>query len=190
MALWRIVVKNSGNAACKDKRQRLEKGMFIETSTVSPIPPIGVARERPMLAQLFLNKYGIEVNVQNMNSGYFNCEKIGWWLKLTYNAFDFFQIHKKWLLRKITSSDHCLFGVQSMAFRFYWNLSCDVSNDNNECLPSDGRCQSSEAMIGLGRPFLHLGGKQSEHWCFSIHSQVVSVNRPWCQCLVAIDQQD
>ena len=65
MALWRIVVKNSGNAACKDKRQRLEKGMFIETSTVSPI------------AQLFLNKYGIEVNVQNMNSGYFNCEKIG-----------------------------------------------------------------------------------------------------------------
>ena len=48
MALWRIVVKNSGNAACKDKRQRLEKGMFIETSTVSPIPPIGVARERPM----------------------------------------------------------------------------------------------------------------------------------------------
>ena len=71
------VVKNSGNAACKDKRQRLEKGMFIETSTVSPIPPIGVSRERPMLAQLFLNKYGIEVNVQNMNSGYFNCEKIG-----------------------------------------------------------------------------------------------------------------
>ena len=77
MALWRIVVKNSGNAACKDKRQRLEKGMFIETSTISPIPPIGVARERPMLAQLFLNKYGIEVNVHNMNSGYFNCEEIG-----------------------------------------------------------------------------------------------------------------
>ena len=60
MPLWRILVKNSGNAACKDKRQRLEKGMFIETSTVSPVPPIGV-----------------EVNVQNMNSGYFNCEKIG-----------------------------------------------------------------------------------------------------------------
>ena len=46
--------------------QHLEKGMFIETSTVSPIPPIGVLRERPMLAQLFLNKYGIEVNVNNM----------------------------------------------------------------------------------------------------------------------------
>ena len=77
MALWRIQVKYSCDTASKDKRQRLEKGRFIETSTVSPIPPIGVARERPMLAQLFLNKYGIEVNVQNMNSGYFNCEKIG-----------------------------------------------------------------------------------------------------------------
>ena len=106
MALWRIVVKNSGNAACKDKRQRLEKGMFIETSTVSPIPPIGVSRERPMLAQLFLNKYGIEVNVNNMNSGYFNCEKIGWWLKVKDKVFDSVQILKQWLLRKITSSDH------------------------------------------------------------------------------------
>ena len=106
MALWRIVVKNSGNAACKNKRQRLEKGMFIETSTVSPIPPIGVARERPMLAQLFLNKYGIEVNVNNVNSGYFNCEKIGWWLKVKDNRFDSVQIHKQWLLRKMMSSDH------------------------------------------------------------------------------------
>ena len=56
MALWRIVVKNSGNAACKDKRQRLEKGMFIETSTVSPVPPIGVSSQRSLLVQLFLNK--------------------------------------------------------------------------------------------------------------------------------------
>jgi hypothetical protein len=77
MALWRIVVKNSGNAACKDKRQRLEKGMFIETSTVSPIPPIGVARERAMLVQLFLNKYGIEIASQNMTRSYFDCNKIG-----------------------------------------------------------------------------------------------------------------
>ena len=34
MALWRIVVKNSGNAACKDKRQRLEKGMFIRDGSL------------------------------------------------------------------------------------------------------------------------------------------------------------
>ena len=76
MALWRIVVKNSGNAACKDKRQRLEKGMFIETSTVSSIPPIGITREQPMLAQLFINKYGIEIDHHHMNRSYFNCERI------------------------------------------------------------------------------------------------------------------
>lgn len=77
MALWRIVVKNSGNAACKNKRQRLEKGMFIETSTMSSTPPIGVTREQPMLAQLFMNKYGIEIDPLHMNRSYFDCDKIG-----------------------------------------------------------------------------------------------------------------
>ena len=28
MALWKNTVKNNGNAACKNKRQHLEKGMF------------------------------------------------------------------------------------------------------------------------------------------------------------------
>ena len=77
MALWRISVKNSGNAACKDKRQRLEKGMFIETGTTSTTPPIGVTRELPKLAQLFTNKYGIEIDLHHMNRAYFDCEKIG-----------------------------------------------------------------------------------------------------------------
>lgn len=77
MPLWRIVVKNSGNAACKDKRQRLEKGMFIETSTVSPVPPIGVSNQRSLLVQLFQNKYGIEIDHHHMNRSYFDCDKIG-----------------------------------------------------------------------------------------------------------------
>ena len=77
MALWRIVVKNSGNAACKNKKQRLEKGMFIETSTVSSVPPIGVSSQRSLLVQLFLNKYGIEIASQNMTRSYFDCNKIG-----------------------------------------------------------------------------------------------------------------
>lgn len=34
MALWRIAVKNSGNSACVNKRQRLEKGMLIEEDIV------------------------------------------------------------------------------------------------------------------------------------------------------------
>ena len=77
MALWKISVKNSGNADCKNKRQRLEKGMFIETSTMSTTPPIGVTREQPMLAQLFMSKYGIEIDPHHMNLSHFNCEKIG-----------------------------------------------------------------------------------------------------------------
>lgn len=77
MALWKISVKNSGNAACKNKRQRLEKGMFVETSTATTTPLIGVTREQPMLVQLFMSKYGIEVDTYHMNRSYFDCEKIG-----------------------------------------------------------------------------------------------------------------
>ena len=77
MALWRIVVKNSGNAACKNKRQRLEKGMFVETSTATTTPPLGMSREQLMLAQLFMSKYGIEINLHHMNGSHFVCEKNG-----------------------------------------------------------------------------------------------------------------
>ncbi len=77
MALWKISVKNSGNVACKNKRQRLEKGMFIETSTVSTIIPLGQSSEAPMLAQLFMSKYGIEVDPKQMNRSNFDCTKIG-----------------------------------------------------------------------------------------------------------------
>lgn len=77
MALWKISVKYSGNVACKNKRQRLEKGMFVETSTVSTIIPLGQSREAPMLAQLFMSKYGIEVDPKQMNRSNFDCIKIG-----------------------------------------------------------------------------------------------------------------
>ena len=82
MALWRISVKNSGNTVCKDKRQRLEKGMFVETSTMASTPPIGVQRDLPMLMQLFKNKYGVEIDPHeidphHMNRSHFDCDKIG-----------------------------------------------------------------------------------------------------------------
>ena len=77
MTLWKISVKNGGNAACKNKRQRLEKGMFVETSTATTTPPIGLTREQPMLAQLFMSKYGIEVEPRFMTRSHFDCEKIG-----------------------------------------------------------------------------------------------------------------
>ena len=78
MALWKISVKNSGNAACKNKRQRLEKGMFVETSTATTTPPLGMSREQLMLAQLFMSKYGIEIDLHHMNGSHFVCEKIGY----------------------------------------------------------------------------------------------------------------
>lgn len=51
--------------------------MFVEASTASTTPPIGVTREQPMLAQLFLSKYGIEIAPYCMNRSYFDCEKMG-----------------------------------------------------------------------------------------------------------------
>lgn len=77
MAHWKIIVKNSGNAACKDKNQRLEKGMFIETSTASTTPPLGLSREQMPLSQLFMSKYGIGIDPSKMNRSYFDCIKMG-----------------------------------------------------------------------------------------------------------------
>ena len=71
MALWKITAKYSNNPLCKNKRQKLEKGMFVETSTASTTPPLGQTREHPMLAQLFMSKYGIEIDPSHMNRSYF-----------------------------------------------------------------------------------------------------------------------
>lgn len=77
MALWRISVKNSGNAACVNKSQKLEKGMSVETSTSSTTPPLGQPNQRPLLVQLFKSKYGIDINPSQMSLSYFTCERIG-----------------------------------------------------------------------------------------------------------------
>ena len=50
---------------------------FVETSTASTTLPIDVTREQPMLAQLFLSKYGIEIAPYCMTRSYFDCEKMG-----------------------------------------------------------------------------------------------------------------
>ncbi len=51
--------------------------MFVETSTATTPPPIDVSREQPMLAQLFMSKYGIEIEPRFMTRSYFDCEKMG-----------------------------------------------------------------------------------------------------------------
>ena len=76
MALWRITVKNRTSMPCKNKRQVLEKGMSVETSTISTINPLGRAVDQPMLAQLFMNKYGIEIEPRSLTSSYFTSEKL------------------------------------------------------------------------------------------------------------------
>ena len=50
--------------------------MFIETSTRSTTTPLSITRERPLLEPLFMNKYGIEIDPNNMNESYFKCEKM------------------------------------------------------------------------------------------------------------------
>lgn len=77
MALWKITARISGTAPCKNKRQKVEKGMFIETSTISSTPPINIVKERETLASLFMNKYGIEIDPRCVVGAYFTCEKIG-----------------------------------------------------------------------------------------------------------------
>lgn len=75
MALWKISVRNSGCPAYKDRRQRLEKGMFVKTASFAS--PIGIPREQPVLANLFMSKYGVEIDPRCMSRAYFDCEKIG-----------------------------------------------------------------------------------------------------------------
>lgn len=77
MALWKITAKYSSNAPCKDKKQKMEKGMSVETSTMSTSNPLGLTREQPRLAQLFMSKYGIEIEKGKMTYSYFTCERIG-----------------------------------------------------------------------------------------------------------------
>lgn len=54
--------------------------MFVETctlTTASPLSQIRQIRQQPMLAQLFMSKYGIEVDSKYMNWSHFTFEKIG-----------------------------------------------------------------------------------------------------------------
>lgn len=51
--------------------------MFVKTSTTPTTPSIGVTRERPMLSQLFMRKYGIEIAPHFMTHSLFDCENIG-----------------------------------------------------------------------------------------------------------------
>lgn len=57
MALWRLTIKQSGNI----NTVRIEKGMSVELVTNSTTSPLQVITYKEQIAQLFKNKYGIDV---------------------------------------------------------------------------------------------------------------------------------
>ena len=74
MALWKIAVKNSGTF----NGVRIEKGMSVEYVTISTTPPLSaLSQNKDKIAQLFMNKYGIDLNKAGLvNTGRLSCEKI------------------------------------------------------------------------------------------------------------------
>lgn len=76
MALWKISVKTSGTV----NGVRLEKGMSVECVTASTSNPLqtNLTKNKPLIGQLFLNKYGVDLNMAGLvNQGRLSCEKIG-----------------------------------------------------------------------------------------------------------------
>jgi hypothetical protein len=74
MALWRLTIKQSGTI----NTVRIEKGMSIELATNSSTSPLQVITYKETIAQLFKNKYGIDVlKACAVNPGRMSCERIG-----------------------------------------------------------------------------------------------------------------
>ena len=76
MALWKISVKTSGTV----NGVRLEKGMSVECVTTSTSNPLqtNLTKNKPMIGQLFKNKYGVDLDKAGLISpSRLVCEKIG-----------------------------------------------------------------------------------------------------------------
>jgi hypothetical protein len=73
MALWKISAKNKWNWG---KGQMLEKGMFIEMSTGTTAPPLGVVANRESIAAAFNSKYSMNLDKSKISNSYFICERI------------------------------------------------------------------------------------------------------------------
>lgn len=73
MALWKISAKNKWNWG---KGQMLEKGMFIEVSTGTTAPPLGVVANRESIAAAFNSKYSMNLDKSKISNSYFTCERI------------------------------------------------------------------------------------------------------------------
>lgn len=74
MTLWKISAKNNWNWGTG---KQLVKGMFIELSTPSTTPPLGVVSYHDTIAKAFNTKYSTNFDKSKMNASYLTCEKIG-----------------------------------------------------------------------------------------------------------------
>ena len=73
MALWKISVKRSGFI----NNTRIEKGMFIEYVCNNSSNPLGYSANKQPIAQLFLNKYGIDLEKAHLvGPSYLECERM------------------------------------------------------------------------------------------------------------------
>ena len=75
MALWRISVKTGGTV----NGVRLEKGMYVECVTTSTSNPLqtNLTKNKPMIGQLFMNKYGVDLEKAGLiSTSRLTCEKI------------------------------------------------------------------------------------------------------------------
>lgn len=77
MALWKISVKNSESV----NGIRLEKGMFVEyvsQSNFSDPLRTNPAENKPLIGQLFMNKYGIDLLKKGLiSTTHLISEKVG-----------------------------------------------------------------------------------------------------------------
>ena len=73
MALWKISAKGNWNWGTN---KNLVKGMFIEMSTSSTTPPLGLTKYHESIAQAFNTKYSTKFDKSKMSGSYLVCEKI------------------------------------------------------------------------------------------------------------------
>lgn len=74
MPLWKISAKNNWNWG---PGKNLVKGMFIEMSTRTTTPPLGLSKNWETIARAFNTKYSTNFDKMKMTPSYLNCEKIG-----------------------------------------------------------------------------------------------------------------
>lgn len=103
MTLWRISAKNNWNWGTG---KQLVKGMFIELSTPTTTPPLGVVSYHEVIAKAFNTKYSTNFDKSKMNASYLICEKLGKCMKCKTSMH---RVIKALCLLVLANSSYCLY---------------------------------------------------------------------------------